>query len=69
MSTLFINLDELEVIEKVSQLAEEFEVEKDGTNRYVAYLNGGYLPDVYQTEDKAYRAILAEVIGEKRKVY
>ena len=65
---MFKDLDELEVIEKVMELADEFEVVKEpgGYVAYVAYVDGGWLPNVYNSEDEAYREILADVVGERK---
>lgn len=65
MTTLFIDLDENEVMDKVLSLVDEYEVVDEGSNGHVAYVNGGWLPNTYQKEDDAYRAILAYVVGER----
>jgi len=69
MTTLFADLDESEVMDKVIELADEFEVVDEGPNYFVAYVDGGWLPNPFQTEDKAYRGILAEILGEERKYF
>lgn len=66
--TMFKDLDELEVIEKVMELADEFEVVKE-PGGYVAYVDGGWLPNVYNSEDEAYREILADVVGERKSLF
>ena len=69
MTTLFADLDDNEVLDKVMDLADEFEVVEEGSNYFVAYVDGGWLPNPFQTEGAAYRGILAEVIGEERKYF
>lgn len=66
--TMFKDLDELEVIEKVSELADEFEVVKE-PGGYIAYVDGGWLPNVYNSEDEACREILAYVVGERKSFF
>lgn len=70
MKSLFIDLDDNEVMDKVSELASEYEVEFDGEyNYYCAFVDGGWLPNTYDTEGQAYRAILAELIGEEKTCF
>ena len=59
--TMFKDLDELEIIEKVMELADEFEVVEE-PGGYIAYVDGGWLPNVYNSEDEAYREILAYIV-------
>lgn len=47
-------MSELEMIEKIGTFGVEWEIESDGC----VYVDGGYLPNTYQTEREALEAIL-----------
>lgn len=65
MGELFVDLSYWAVIEKVRELACHFEVKEsdDIAGCFEAIVNCKTLNYIYTTEENAYRAILAELVG------
>lgn len=68
MYDLFVDLCDWTVIEKVRELAYDFEVKESDEvpGCFEAILNCKSLNYTYTTEENAYRAILAELVGARK---
>lgn len=67
MSELFVDLDFCQVVDKLNETDASYFVEEDGTG-FVANVEDGYLPNVYDSEDEAHREILAYILN-RRSMY
>lgn len=58
---------EFELRDKVESFTSDYGIEdaEDGDTGYYVYLNGGYLPNTYQSWEECYEAIL-EALGETK---
>lgn len=68
MDELFVDLPDWTVLEKVRELACDFDVKESAeiTGCFEAVVNCKTLNYIYTTEENAYRAILAELIGARK---
>lgn len=57
---------EFDLYEQVALLSDDFCIEdaEDGDFGYYAWLNGGYLPNCYETAEEAYEAMLKVLKGD-----
>lgn len=65
MFSLFIDLSDLDVLEKLHERQLDFYVEEDDEmpGFFKGYINCKSLSNVFTSEESAHRAILAEAIG------
>lgn len=68
MFGLFVDLSDFEVLEKIKEHQIDYDIESDEDmpDFFKAFVNCKSLPDIFTTEEEAYRAILAHAVGAEK---